>query len=90
MNDNFSVRGEVKLVDRQGNVLIDDHNMVVKLGRKFIRDRVLGAESTESVTISKLKFGYSSELTEVTESDDSITMKKDVNGNAIEISFAID
>jgi hypothetical protein len=87
MNDNFSIRGEVKLVDRQGNVLIDDHNMVVKLGRQFVMDRVLGISSA---TISKIKFGYSAQLTEVTESDESITMKKDINGNDIEISFDID
>ena len=69
MNDNFSIRGEVKLVDRQGNVLIDDHNMVVKLGRTFIRDRVLGKSTS---TISNLKFGYSQSLYEVTESDKNI------------------
>lgn len=67
MNDNFSIRGEVKLVDDLGNKLIDDHNMVVKNGRNFIRQFV--AYGRHLLKINSLQFGYSEDQTLVEETD---------------------
>lgn len=68
MKDNFSIRGEVLLVDDLGNKLIDDHNMVVLGGRRFIASRVLGQNTTKNLSINKIQFGYSEVLNLVEES----------------------
>ena len=67
MNEDFKCHGHFRMVDEQGNILIDNNNMIVETGRLRILERLM--ESSEEL-FSNMKLFLSSSTTMTTPNRD--------------------